>query len=209
MVIQDKPNQARGSIDPGGWFRRPAGPKNYRRIWISPTWDQSYRHLDYQHEPFNNSDDVATWQRSGFTQNRFTGDMYDMRRPEPPSIAHIRHRLPLRHFSWSFYRMQPGDVLPWHVDTYSAFRRIYDIDATAVIRRYIIFLEDWRSGHYFEVDGDPVTRWIAGDAVLWHNDTPHVAANMGRDYRYTLQITGVIDPTDHPWQLQHFNDSIF
>jgi hypothetical protein len=44
---------------------------------------------------------------------------------------------------------------------------------------------------------------------LWHGDTPHIAANMGQTPRYTLQITGVIDPDDHPWQLQHFNDSIF
>ena len=209
MVIQDKPNQARGSLSPGGWFRTPASPQNYKRIWISPRWNQEHRELDYRHEPFNNSDDIAAWQRCGFTQHRFTGDMYDMRCQEPPCISDIRRALPLQHFGWSFYRMRPGDVLPWHSDTYAAFRRIHELAPTAIIRRYVIFLEDWQSGHYFEIDGTPIVQWIAGDAVLWHGDTPHVAANMGSTARYTLQITGVIDTENHPWQLQHYNDSIF
>jgi hypothetical protein len=196
-------------VDPGGWFRRPAGPENYKRIWISPTWDRSYRDLAYHHEPFNNRQDVETWQQLGFTQHRFTGDMYDMRQPEPDIVAAVRSRLPLKHFCWSFYRMRPGDVLPAHSDTYQAFRRLYDLAPQARIRRYVIFLEDWQSGHYFEIDGVPVTQWVAGDAVLWHDGVVHAAANLGSTHRYTLQITGVIDPDQHPWQLQHFNDSIF
>ena len=209
MEIQDKPNQSVGSVDPGGWFRRPAGPANYKRIWISPCWASEHRDLDYTHEQFNNSDDIAAWQRQGFTQQRFTGDMYDMRRPEPACITRLREILPMRNFGWSFYRMRPGDVLPTHSDTYAAFRRVHDLGPDAVIRRYVIFLENWQSGHYFEIDGMPITRWLAGDAVLWHGDTPHLAANMGSTPRYTLQITGVIDLHNHPWQLQHYNDSIF
>ena len=209
MATQDKPNQARGNLTPGGWFRRPAGPENYKRIWISPCWGQEFRDLDYHHEPFNNSDDVAAWQRSGFTQHRFTGDVYDMRRAEPSWMSRLQTILPLQKFSWSFYRMRPGDVLPNHSDTYAAYRRLHDLDQSAVIRRYVIFLEDWCSGHYFEIDGVPIVNWIAGDAVLWHGDTVHIAANMGSLPRYTLQITGIIDNDNHPWQLQHYNDSIF
>jgi hypothetical protein len=37
-----------------------------------------------------------------------------------------------------------------------------------------------------------VTEWQAGDVVEWTYDTPHLAANMGIDPRYTLQITGWI-----------------
>jgi len=51
-------------------------------------------------------------------------------------------------------------------------------------------LEDWKSGHYFEGMGNPVTQWRAGDAVEWDYDTPHMAANIGLEPRYTLQITG-------------------
>lgn len=104
--------------------------------------------------------------------------------------------------------MRPGDVLPCHSDAYVNFRRIHDLDPSATIRRYVVFLEDWRSGHYFEIDHDPVVRWLSGTAILWHGDTSHIAANIGDTYRYTLQITGVIDCQDQHWRLQHANSAI-
>jgi hypothetical protein len=51
-------------------------------------------------------------------------------------------------------------------------------------------LEDWKSGHYLEANGEPVVNWSAGQVVEWVNDTPHMAANIGLEDRYTLQITG-------------------
>jgi len=32
--------------------------------------------------------------------------------------------------------------------------------------------------------------WKAGDYAIWTGNTKHFAANIGVDYRYTLQITG-------------------
>ena len=54
--------------------------------------------------------------------------------------------------------MTPGTVLPEHSDTYARFREIYDVPDDAVIRRYVIFLENWQSGHYIEIDDAPVTK---------------------------------------------------
>ena len=54
-----------------------------------------------------------------------------------------------------------------------------------------MFLENWKSGHYFEVDGFPVFNWKAGDYCMWTHSVPHFAANIGIEDRYTLQITGV------------------
>lgn len=158
---------------------------------VVPWWGLQHRDLDYQHERFNNPDDVRRWHQLGFTQSRFTGEHYDMRRPEPEWIAPFRDLIPLQHFSWSVYRMRPGDVLPNHSDTYAAFRRIYAIPADQNITRYIVFLEDWQSGHYFELDGVPLTGYRAGHAVHWLDGTPHLAANMGETMRYTLQLTGI------------------
>jgi hypothetical protein len=55
-----------------------------------------------------------------------------------------------------------------------------------------VYLEDWASGHYGEMAGQPITGWRAGDWVSWHDDFPHLAANMGRTDRYTLQLTGTL-----------------
>lgn len=194
--------------EPGRWYRRGADPENYKILWFDPWWENQHRYLDYVNEPFNNPQDQAHWRELGYTQERFTGDLYDMRRPEPDWIQGFRDRLPMQHFSWSIYRMRPGDVLPNHQDTYVSFRRIHSLDHTAVIRRYVVFLEDWCSGHYFEIDHDPVVRWVSGTTVLWHNDTSHLAANLGDTYRYTLQITGVINPQELHWRLYHANNSI-
>jgi hypothetical protein len=53
-----------------------------------------------------------------------------------------------------------------------------------------VFLEDWKSGHYFEAMDYAYVDWIAGTVIEWTYDTPHMAANMGLEPRYTLQITG-------------------
>jgi hypothetical protein len=58
------------------------------------------------------------------------------------------------------------------------------------IRRAIVFLEDWKPGHYFEGNNTAKTDWQAGDVVEWCYDAPHMAANLGLEPRYTLQITG-------------------
>jgi hypothetical protein len=58
------------------------------------------------------------------------------------------------------------------------------------IRRAVVLLEDWKSGHYFEGLGTPLTQWKAGQVIEWTYDTPHLAANIGFEPRYTLQITG-------------------
>jgi hypothetical protein len=54
-----------------------------------------------------------------------------------------------------------------------------------------VFLEDWQNGHYLELNGHPIVQWRAGDWVQWRDDLPHIAANVGKTPRYTLQITGI------------------
>jgi len=103
----------------------------------------------------------------------------------------------IRHFNqlgWkdvgtSYYRMSSGTILPDHRDTYKRYIELFDVDPQSIYRA-IVFLENWASGHYLEINGEPITKWSAGDVVVWHYDTPHLAANMGYTPRYTLQITG-------------------
>ena len=58
------------------------------------------------------------------------------------------------------------------------------------MKRVLVFLEDWKSGHYFELDGIPIVNWKAGDYYQWTGATKHMASNIGVDDRYTLQLTG-------------------
>lgn len=165
---------------------------NWYRTKVPKVWFH-YHDLPYKNEPFNDVHCLQYWQQLGYTQSKFTGDMYDMRQPAPDWMSDIHSSFPWQHWSWSIYRMTPGCVLPWHRDTYQKFKILHDIRDCHTIRRALVFLEDWQSGHYFELDGEPITKWSAGDAVAWCYDTPHIAANMGTTDRYTLQITGTQD----------------
>jgi hypothetical protein len=166
---------------------------NRWRGHIDPCWDLLHRELAYVHEDFNSAEDLSRWQSWGFEGTRFTGDLYDMRFAEPFWMHQVRQELPMINFSWAIYRMTPGDVLPQHADTYRRFCEIHGVIDTQHIQRYVVFMEDWQSGHYFEIDGTPVVSWKAGDWVMWRGCTPHLAANVGSSPRYTMQLTGTID----------------
>lgn len=149
--------------------------------------------LPYINEPFNDPDSLALWKALGYTQTRFTGDLYDMRNPEPNWITPLRDYFKYDYFSWAMYRMPPGTTLPNHSDTYKKFVEINNISDPTKIVRTIVFMKDWESGHYFEINDCPITQWHRGEFVTWKYDTPHLAANVGMTHRYTLQITGVVN----------------
>ena len=163
---------------------------NWLRGHTDPVWKDQYKDLMYINEPFNDPVSLQEWRDLGYTQTKFTGDMYDMRQKEPVWMDAIRKVLPWKHFSWSIYRMNPGNCLPEHGDTYARFRQLYNHNGD--IHRAIFYMEDWQSGHISEIEKQPLINWHAGDYIIWKNDTLHLAANVGKTARYTLQITGVL-----------------
>ena len=160
---------------------------------ISKFWDDEYKSLNYTNEPFNDDPNVARWLDLGFP-GKFTGDMCDMRSPQPRWNSLITASYEAE--GWkdvctSYYRMMPGTILPTHSDLYLKYIELFNLRGQEqLIRRAVIFLEDWQPGHYAEYLDVPYTDWCAGDTVEWTYDTPHMAANMGSTPRYTLQITG-------------------
>ncbi len=156
-----------------------------------PVWRDAYEDLMYINEPFNDPVSLKEWRNLGYTQTKFTGDMYDMRQEEPEWMHLIHNVFDWRYFSWSVYRMNPGCCLPMHGDIYERFRKLHNWQGD--IHRAIIYMEDWQSGHVSEIEDTVITDWRAGDYIVWKNDTPHLAANVGKTSRYTLQITGVIE----------------
>ena len=156
-------------------------------------WDDEYKNLNYSVESFNNPLDTERWLRAGYRCN-FTGAMCDMRYPQPSwnnKFVEYFARLGWQDIGTSYYRMDTGTILPTHQDTYKRYVELFDLQGKEHrIRRAIVFLEDWASGHYLELKGVPVTKWRRGFTVVWAYDAPHMAANIGLTPRYTLQITG-------------------
>ena len=163
------------------------------RYWLQVFWDDEYKYLDYVNEPFNDASSKDQWITSGYP-DRFTGDMCDMRSRQPSwnkKFIDIFASMGWKDVGTSYYRMDTGTVLPTHRDLYVKYIQLYNLQGQEHrIRRAIVFLENWDSGHYFEGMGIPITEWKAGTVVEWGYDTPHMAANIGLTPRYTLQITG-------------------
>ena len=160
---------------------------------IEPFWDDEYKHLDYSVESFNNPPDTEYWLKAGYRCN-FTGAMCDMRKTQPSwndKFINYFEGLGWRDIGTSYYRMDTCTILPVHQDTYKRYVELFSLQGQEhKIRRAIVFLEDWQSGHYLELKGRPITGWRAGFTVVWAYDAPHMAANLGLTPRYTLQITG-------------------
>lgn len=152
--------------------------------------DTSFKTLNYFKEPFNDGETVDAW-RAMYGDIFDTGWMVDYRRYQPSWAKTIAEELGLQQTGTSFYRMDPGTILPYHSDTYARYCDFHSVDSNDVYRA-VVFLEEWKPGHVFEIDGFPVVQYPKGTYVLWRGDVPHLAANIGPDYRYSLQITGLL-----------------
>jgi hypothetical protein len=162
---------------------------------ITPIWDDSYKNLNYRKEPFNGHDDLLKWRSLGYNQDEiyFTGHMCPFGEVHPvwtqDIINWVQNEYNLNDIGICFYKMETGVILPEHSDYYINYIKKFKCDINQ-INRILIFLEDWKSGHYFEIDGTPIVNWSKGDCYIWSGSTKHMAANIGPQDRYTLQITG-------------------
>ena len=165
------------------------------KYWLKVFWDNEYKHLNYVNEPFNDVVSQTRWTSAGYP-DRFTGDMCDMRSPQPSwnqQFINIFSNMGWKDIGTSYYRMNTGTVLPTHQDLYVKYVELHNLQGQEHrIRRAVVFLEDWKPGHYAEYIDEPCVKWTVGQVMEWSYDAPHMAANLGLEPRYTLQITGYI-----------------
>lgn len=151
-------------------------------------WDDEYKNFQYVRQPIT-GEEADAWRDQGYTHTTTTGKMYDSKNPMPEWVEKVASLLNLRNPGFVFYRMDTLDIMPVHVDHFNTYCKVFKKERQDV-RRAIVFLEDWKPGHYFEVEQVGVVNYKAGEYVLWDADAPHAASNIGVEPRYTLQITG-------------------
>jgi len=103
--------------------------------------------------------------------------------------ADINQKLPLSHAICTVTRQDPGQVLPWHQDGFYYQKNAFP-NETLPIWRYLVFLTDWKVGHYVQFGDTVYPHWQRGDTIAWHPDTWHVTANAGLETKWTANITG-------------------
>lgn len=161
----------------------------YKVGYTIPIWDEDYKNFEYKKQPVSDQE-IQNWRQMGYTHNSFTGEMYDSRNPMPEWCDKVADNIGLKNCGFVIYRMNTGDIMPTHVDHFSRYCEIFDVPRESVWR-CVVFLEDWQSGHYFDIGGRAFMNYKAGEWVMWSCDEPHFAANIGATPRYTLQITGL------------------
>ena len=163
----------------------------YRFGHVRPWWPDDYKKLNYIYYPLTNVNDEQRWKSQGYHRLTLNGGLYSMKQSMPEYSYPFFSLFDWQNVGVAFYRMDTLCALPLHQDSYNSYKKMFDIQDPSVIWRCIVFLEDWKSGHYFEIDGSAHMNWRAGDYVMWNNDVPHYAGNFGLEPRYTMQITGM------------------
>ena len=163
---------------------------------IDPVWDmKDVESLDYFSEPFNDGKTYENWVKH-YNLEFGIGSQADFRVAQPAWVPDViaaleKQNIKLNNIGTSFYKLMPGELLPYHVDHYHRYCNYHNVELSRV-RRIIIFLQDWQPGFLFEIEHVPVTQYSAGRCVIWENDAVHMAGNLGFVPRYTLQVTGTI-----------------
>lgn len=176
------------------WYRGHVG-----RFWAP----DHYTDLNYVRQPITD-EEVQDWKNKGYDYVKsFTGMMYDNRNPMPEFVNDFRGLFDYKNLTFTFYKMSTLEIMPTHVDHFRTYMKLFDVKNENVVR-ILVMLEDWKPGHYLEIDGVGITDWIGGDYFVWDSHVAHAAANIGVEDRYTLQITATkIQGTD-VWQKLHW-----
>ena len=86
----------------------------------------------------------------------------------------------------------PGQTIPEHFDTFYQFSQKNNCSKEQVCRLNF-FLEEWKPGHYFELLGEPFTKWRKMNFKVIRYGQLHLSGNMGLLPKYTMQITGLYE----------------
>ena len=95
-------------------------------------------------------------------------------------VDHIDLPFTSGNVNWWFSKLNPGDMFPFHVDTYPQQTQT---------ERYWVACQDHMPGHVFMCGDKVLTDYRAGDMFLFEeHDTWHGACNLGFTPKLSLQI---------------------
>lgn len=174
--------------------------KKWEKGHVGRFWNDDFKQLEFIKQPITQVE-INEWVSKGYDYVKsFSGSMYDNRNPMPEWVKRfttVVSQTEYKDMTFCFYKMKTLEIMPEHVDHFRTYMKITGAQYEDVCRM-LVMLEDWKPGHYLEIDGTAITDWIAGDYFIWDSNVPHAAANIGVDDRYTLQITMTkIKPNDY------------
>ena len=98
-------------------------------------------------------------------------------------------QLPLVNAVATVTRQDPGQVLPWHQDEFFYHKKFF-ASTDLEIWRFLVFLSDWKPGHFVQANDTVYHHWKFGDTIVWQPKTMHLSANVGLETKWTCNVTG-------------------
>jgi hypothetical protein len=176
--------------------------KNISLDWTQVCQDLlTYRHdTDYEYSLLDNKDYGESLGKEQLAHSQFGYTVHNTRiwktTNREPKITffweqQIIDQLPLDHAVATVTRQGCGQVLPWHQDRFYMLRRLHP-DDNRPIWRFLVFLEDWKKGHFLQAEDSVIHHWKQGDCIVWQPDTWHLSGNIGCEIKWTCNITGFL-----------------
>lgn len=94
--------------------------------------------------------------------------------------------------SISLIYLEPGQVIPVHSDNFYKLRQEYNISINQCLR-YLIFLEEWKLGHFVEFNERCITKWQKGDVWKFDYTSEHYAVNASQFNFVTCQVNTYVN----------------
>ena len=85
----------------------------------------------------------------------------------------------------------PGSIIPVHVDSFFQLKKNFPNRPNPV--RALIFMQDWKLGHFLQCNDDGYSKWKTGEGIIVSGDQLHLSANAGVENKYTLQVSGFVN----------------
>lgn len=112
-------------------------------------------------------------------------------------------------------KLEVGKILPFHTDKFITYKQRNSISDNQPIERVIVFLHDQKKGHQLWIE-DQICTGSAGSYFGWEQNTEHMAANLGDEHRYIMQVTGITKnrvkepqlPTEGEISLNSYGDVV-
>lgn len=154
-------------------------------------WSSCIKHQVYEiadiHERFGGFPDTYCLENTRISQVWWGPDQLD--------FAALGQKLGMEPITISSILQPPGNVIPYHRDTFFQIKQRFP-DRTDTRVRANIFLEDYRLGQMLQYTINDchyvVTDWKAGDYLMWDETVLHLSCNAGMQDKYTLQVSGFL-----------------
>lgn len=139
--------------------------------------DLVWRKLDHVYHGYNRENTKTHYKRTTHKES-------------PEFLQGIIEKTKLQNASIGVIKLEPGNTIPWHYDSYIFTKNSIKEKKGKVFERQILLPFDWEWGHIYQIGNNVISNWKGGARYSWPNLRYHLATNAGIKDLIMITITG-------------------